>query len=66
MTGTRHTTDTGDQGFRKTKANHEGHGAATLRLVEQYAPATLPPARTLNAQRLFDIFTKNGTQKARV
>lgn len=66
MTGTRHTANTSDQGFRKTRAAHEGHGAITLRLVEKHAPAKLPPTRTLNAQRLFDLFTENGTQKARV
>lgn len=57
MTGTR---QTGDQGFRKTKAAHEGHGAVILRLVEQHAPAVVSPKRTLKAQRLFDIFSKDG------
>ncbi len=66
MTGTRHTTDTGDQGFRKTKAAHEGQGAITLQFVKEHAPAKLPPRRTLKAQRLFDLFTENGTQKALV
>lgn len=62
MTGTRHTTGETDRGFRRKPANHEGHGTATLRLVEQNAPAVLPPTRTLKAQRLFDLFTAGGTK----
>lgn len=56
MNGTKQT----EGGFRRKQATHEGHGQAMLKLVERHAPSVVPPRRTLNAQRLYDLFTRDG------